>query len=176
MKSTRKIVVGIAAVASLGLAAAVYAQSGPGYGYGPGYGPGAGMGPMGMHAPQGMPGARGPGGNFDPAAMIDARMAYLKTALKITGDQEGAWSAFAATVKQQAEAMKAARVAAVQNVNAAVPDRMAQHITMTQLRLDNLKALQPQVTTLYAALSADQKAIADKILGKPRMGFARHGL
>ena len=174
MKSIKKIVVGIAVVASLGMAATIYAQTpGQGPGFGPGAGPG--MGPMGMHGAHGLPGARGPGGNFDLAAMIDARMAYVKTALKITSAQEGAWSTFAATVKQQADAMKAARAVAVQNASATVPDRMAQHIAMTQLRLDNLKALQPQVIALYASLSADQKVIADKIIGKPRMGFGRPG-
>lgn len=174
MNSTREIVVGIAAIAALGMATALYAQT---PGQGPGYGPGAGMGPMGMHAPHGMPGARGPGGHFDPAAMIDARMAYLKSALKITGDQETLWSSYSEKFKQQAQAMKAARTAVTQNTALPAPERMSQHLTLAQQQLDNMKnVILPEMRNLYDALSADQKVIADKLLGKPHMGFGRRGL
>lgn len=174
MNSTRKIIAGIAAIASVGMATALYAQT---PGQGPGYGPGAGMGPMGMHAPHGMPGARGPGGNFDPAAMIDARMAYLKSALKITSAQEALWNSYSDKIKQQAQAMKAARTAAIQTTTLPAPDRVAQHLTLAQQQLDNLKnVILPEMRNLYDVLSADQKVIADKLLGKPRMGFGRGGL
>ncbi|MFA6314136.1 MAG: Spy/CpxP family protein refolding chaperone [Sterolibacterium sp.] len=174
MTSTRNIVGTIAAVASLGFAAAVYAVDCPA----PGSGPGCGMGPMGgMHGQHGMPGARGPGGNFDPAAMLDARMTRLKSALKITAAQEPAWNEYSAAVKAQAEAMKAARAAAAaQSATLPAPQRMLQHLDMMQQHLVSMRSFVTQdVQKLYSALTPEQQAIADKVLGKPRRGFGRHG-
>ena len=73
-----------------------------GMGYGPGPGMGRGMGPWAW-AGRGM----GPHGHGNPSAMADARLAYLKSELKITSGQETAWKAFADQAKQQAEAMQA---------------------------------------------------------------------
>jgi len=121
---------------------------------------------MGMH------GARGPGANFDLAAMVDARLAKGKATLNITATQEGAWNTFAAFVKKQAEAMKAVRAAAIADTNTTVPKRMEQHVAMAQLHLDNAKAMQAQVAALYAVLTPEQQAVADKMLGRMhrRMG------
>lgn len=173
MTSTRNIVGTIAAVASLGFAAAAYAVDGPA----PGYAPGPGMGPMGgMHGPHGMPGARGPGGNFDPAAMLDARMTYLKSALKITAAQEPAWNDYSAAVKAQVEAMKTARAAAAQSAALPAPQRMLQHLDLMQQHLVTMRTFVTQdVQKLYSALTPEQQAIADKVLGKPHRGFGRRG-
>ena len=160
MNSTRKIIAGIAAIASLGVATASFAQA-PGYGPGPGFHPGHGMGPG-----AGMPGAGMGAPNFDLSAMAEARLARIKAALTITAAQEGAWGAFAAIVKQQAEAMKVVRTAAIQEAKTTVPERMAQHILIAQQHVDNMKLLQPKVADLYNMLTADQKAIADKLLGR----------
>ena len=166
MKSIRHVVLGIAAVTSLGMASALHAQPVPGQG------PPPGMGPMGMHGPQGMPGARGPGANFDPAAMVDARLARAKAALNITAAQEEAWTAFAGFVKKQAEAMKKVRAAAIAETNTKAPDRMDQYVAMAQLHLDNAKAMKSNVIALYAVLTDEQKAIADKLASRQyrRMG------
>lgn len=173
MKSTRNIVVGIAAVASLGIAAAVYAVDGPA----PGFGPGPGMGPMGgLHGPHGMHGARGQAGNFDPAALIDARMAYVKSALKITTGQEAVWNAYSDKVKQQAQAMKAARATAAQAAALPAPERLTQQLAQMQQHLDSMKSLvSTEMKNLYDILTPEQKAVADKVLGKPRRGFGRPG-
>jgi hypothetical protein len=158
MKGIRHIVLGIAAVTSLGMASALHAQGVPV----PGQVPPPGMG----HGPQGMPGARGPGANFDPAAMADARLAKAKATLNITSAQEPAWAAFAGFIKQQADAMKKVRAAAVNDTNAKVPVRMAQHVAMAELHVENAKAMQAKVTDLYNnVLTPEQQAIADKMLG-----------
>ena len=167
MKSTRKIIVGLVAVASLGIGAAVYAVDS----FGPGYG--AGMGPMGgMRAAQGMPGAKG--GNFDPAAMIDGRLAYLKSALKITTAQESYWQVFSTAFKQQGDAMQAMHTAAFQNAAATAPDRMAQHVTLMQQQLANMETMSNALKDLYAVLSTDQKTVADQLFGNMHGGFGRH--
>lgn len=164
MKSIRHIVLGIAAVTSLGMASALHAQTGPG--------PAPGMGPMGMHGPHGMPGARGPGANFDLAAMVDARLAKAKTALNITGEQETKWGAFASVVKNQAAAMKKIRTAALAETSSTVPQRLEQHVAMAQLHMDNATAMKLAANELYATLSPEQKAIADQMVGRMhrRMG------
>jgi len=168
MKNIRHIILGIAAVTSLGMASALHAQM---PGQGPGQGPGAG--PMGWHGPQGMPGARGPGANFDLAAMVDARLAKAKTALNITpGAQEEAWNSLAGYVKQQAEAMKKVRTAARAETNTKVPQRLEQHVAMAQLHLDSATTMKSKVLAVYTLLSDEQKAIADKMIGRMhrRMG------
>jgi len=187
MKSTRKLVVGIAAVASLGLAAAAFSQPAPGSGYGPG----AGMGPMGMNAGQAMPGAMGPGamrhgpmgagamgpgGNFDPAAMLETRMTYVKSALKITAGQESYWNAYSEAVKAQVAAMKAAHTAATQTQTppAPAPERVAKHLTLMQAHLTDMQTnVLPAMRSLYGSLTDEQKVIADNVLGKPQRGFRK---
>lgn len=163
MNKTRRILIGIATVASLGMAAAAIAQTPPGPGYGPppGFQPGHRMG-----AGAGMPGPGMGMPNFDIAAMAEARLTRSKAALKITPDQEAAWGAFAAIVKQQAESMKAVRAAAIAEAKTAVPERMAQHILIAQQHVDNMKALQPKLADLYNVLTAEQKAVADKLIGR----------
>lgn len=160
MNSTRKIIAGIAAIASLGMATATFAQA-PGYGPGPGFHPGHGMGPG-----AGMPGAGMGAANFDMSAMAEARLTKIKAALTITTAQEDEWGAFAAIAKQQADAMKVVRTAAIQEAKTTVPERLAQHILIAQQHVDNMKLLQPKVADLYNVLTADQKASADKLLGK----------
>lgn len=169
MNSTKKIAVRIAAVASLGIAAAAFAQGTP---PAQGYGPGPGVGQHGMGPMAGMP---GPGmvAPFDPAAMAEARLTRIKATLKITGDQEAAWAAFADAVKAQSERMKVVRAAAVREAKSTVPERMAQHIAMAKLHVANMEALQTPVNALYAKLADDQKAIADTLLG--RMHQRRRG-
>ncbi|MEK7755269.1 MAG: hypothetical protein AAB654_25320, partial [Acidobacteriota bacterium] len=132
MKRITKIAIGAVTALTLGLATAVVGAHpygngpgwgmgqgygygpgpgvGPGQGYGPGHGFGAGMGPgsgpgMMGHGPMGR--GMGPQGFGNPAAMAEARNAYLKSELKITPAQESAWKAFAGQRVQQVEAMQA---------------------------------------------------------------------
>lgn len=174
MSSIRKILIGVATVASLGIVSVTSAQvpgQGPGPGFGPGFGPGAGMGP-GRHAGPGLAGA--PGANFDPVVMVENRLGYAKTALKISGDQEDAWGKLAAAVKAQAGEMKKVRAAALAETKTSAPDRMAQRIALAKLHVANLEALQGPVNDLYGKLTAEQKAVADKLIGRMhrRMGRA----
>ena len=178
MKNFRNLVAGITTVASLGMAAAALAQTPPtppvpGTGFGP---PGVGhpamdhpgMGPMGA-----MPGAKGPGGSFDPTAMLEARMAYVKSALKITAAQEPAWNKYSAAVKAQAAKMKAARTTAVQAAPTSAPDKMLYHMDQMGTHLIDMKSfVSNEVKPFYDQLTAEQKTIADKVLGRPhpRMG------
>lgn len=146
-----------------------------------GHGPGAGRGGPGMmgmmgYGPgydRGGPGMRrggpGSGPGFSPSAMVDGRLAALKSELKITADQDSAWQAFAAKAKQQAESRQAVRGQAAAQAQTA-PERLAQHAEFAKQRAASLDAMTAAVKDLYAALTPEQKAVADQRLASGGMG------
>jgi predicted secreted Zn-dependent protease len=108
-----------------------------------------------------------------PSQMVEARLAYIKTALQITPAQSTQWNAFADVVRKQAKA----RDAKITEMRAkweqhkdgdAKPDLMAR-MEMRQKMLteastkvgEYITALKP----LYASFSDSQKEIAPQVLG-----------
>ena len=159
MKRSHKIVAGLAASLSLATAAIVYAHPA-------GSGPcmGAGMGPHGMDGRMGA-------GN--PAVMVESHLTSLKSELNLTPGQEGAWQAFADKAKQQAESMQAMR-GTMQQAAGSAPERMSQHTEMMKQRLAGMETMASAVKDLYAILTPEQKAIADKhfqMMGGRHMAF-----
>lgn len=179
MKRTTRIALGIGTALSLALASAVVNAhpSGNGPGWGMGFGPGHGMGPMGgMGYGPGMggiggtgPGAMGrgmgPQGFGDPAAMMEGRLATLKYELKITPAQENAWQAYAGKAKQQSEAMQALRTTVQGSTQATAPERLALRSEMMKKRGEQMEGMTAALKDLYAALTPEQKAIADQRMG-----------
>lgn len=183
MKRTSKIALAIGTALSLALAsAAVNAHPyGNGPGWGMGYGPGHGMGPMGgmgygpgMGPMGGMRGGMGygpmgrgmgPQSAGDPTAMVEGRLAYLKSELKITPAQETAWQGYAGKAKQQAEAMQALRTAMQGSTQASAPERLALRTEMMKKRGEQMEGMTAALKDLYAALTPEQKAIADQRMG-----------
>jgi hypothetical protein len=174
MKRATKIVIGIGAGLTLGLAAVVVNAHphgyGPGWGMeqGPGFGMGYGAGPgmgRGMAPGYGPGRGMGPQGYGNPSAMADARLAYLKSELKITSGQETAWKAFADNAKQQAEAMQALRSTVQGTAQATAPERMAQRNQIMKKRQEQMEKSTSAFKDLYAALTPEQKTIADQRLG-----------
>lgn len=149
MKKFTSVVAGLAAGVALAVAAVAYAQ--PFGGMGPGHGRGMGMG-MG-------PG-HGPMAGVDPVAMADARLADMKARLQITPAQESAWQGFAATAKQQAASMQAAR-AQMRESTGTAPDRMALRTQVMQQRTASMAAMTGALDTLYSVLTPEQRAVAD---------------
>ena len=189
MRNTRKIIAGLvtaAALATVGATAYAFPGGGPGSGcaygaqgagpMGGGYGPGMmgggprggmgqgmmGGGPRGGFGP-GMAGARG-----NPVENSAARLAFLKGELKITADQESAWQAFAKQAKDQAESMQALRAKAPAEAKTA-PERLSQRTEFAKQRAANMEARSAAFNELYAALTPEQKAIADQHFGGWRM-------
>jgi len=138
----------------------------------------AGMPMMGASSPM-QPGSRmGMRANGDPArmeAMMAKRHADLKAKLKLTAEQEGAWTTFTAAMKPPAR------------LDAKRPDRAEMDKLTTPERIDKMRALRNEhMTTMnaamdkredatkafYAALNADQKKVFDA--EHARMG-GRHG-
>lgn len=175
MKRLHKILVGTVGALSLIGAAAVMAAPGDGMGRcgdGMGMGPGMGM----MH--------EGPMRGGDIGLLAQKRLDRLKTELKITAEQEPAWQAFAAKATEQAKAMQAThqqhlqqmdKQAAAGVVNA--PERMAQHLGEMKQHLATMEAMQVTLKDLYAALTPEQRATADRHFARMqhmRMGRRMH--
>ena len=148
------------AVGAAALAVAAVATAQPCGGMGAGFGPG-----MGMRGGPGMGPGYGAHGPVDHAAVADGRLAYLKSALKITPAQESAWEAFAATSKAQAGSMDAMREKMWQG-GASAPERAAARAEAMQQRATAMAAASKAIGGLYAVLTPEQKAIADQNLGQ----------
>lgn len=160
MKSIQKIFIGIAAVASLGIANAVYAHDDSGKP------PGECMHDGVMGGLHGMDGRMGGKGAANLPAMIDKRLEKIKGELKITAAQEGAWQAFAAKTKQLGEDAQAMhekrRQAVVPATAASAPEHMEKGIESMKQHLSHMEAMLGAVKDLYAALTPEQRVIADK--------------
>jgi hypothetical protein len=124
-------------------------------------GPGAwGQGPWGGWAR----GMMGTGPRLD--ALIDGRLAYLKGALGITEAQTAAWNGYADAVRTRIDGMQAARQAMIGALDEGTAiARMDARIASMETMLTAMKALKPATETLYAALSDDQKKLADDLIG-----------
>jgi hypothetical protein len=192
MKRVTKIAIGAVTALTLGLATAVVsaqpfgygpgAGMGPGAGYGPGYGPGPGMGrgmgPMMGAGPMGYgPMGRGVGPQAwgDPAAVAESRLAGLKSELKITAAQESAWNTFANQAKQQAAAMQALMASAPGSAQATAPERIESRTQFMKKRQEQMEKGTAAFKELYAALSPEQKALADQRVGFGMMGGRAFG-
>jgi hypothetical protein len=116
-----------------------------------------------------------------PSERTEARLAYLKTALKITDAQQPQWDAFADTLRKHAreadQRVQALRTGAAGREKGARPtaiermERGQARLAATSKRLnETLSAAKP----LYAALSPEQQKIADELLTSRRHGMSRH--
>mgnify|MGYP000854560300 FL=1 len=138
----------------------------------------AGMPMMGASSPMQPGGKMGMRASRDPArmeAMMAKRHADLKAKLKLTAEQEGAWTTFTAAMKPPAR------------LDTKYPDRAEMDKLTTPERIDKMRALRSEHMTamnaamdkreeatkaFYAALNAEQKKVFDA--EHARMG-GRHG-
>lgn len=181
MKTSRKTMATMFAAAGLALVTSVAYAFPPGAGPcgaagSPGYGRGAGPG---MHG--GGPGMRGgqrPGpaaGAVDPAAQVDARLNMLRGELKISDSQQAAWDAFANAAKARAGAMVAMRTQMQSAPAQSGHEHFAQRADFAKQRAAAMESMSTAVKDLYAALTPEQKAIADQRFGA-RGGPAGRGM
>ncbi len=180
MRKITKIALAVGAALSLGLTAAgLSAQPsgmgwtghGPGHGvhgYGMGYGmgPSAGMG-YGMHGNDMEYAMHGYGMGFgaNPEA-IENRQSALKSALGITAEQEPAWQAFVDHSNTQSESRQAlfAKLHETQTAGTA-PELFAQRAEIAKQRQGELERTSTALKNLYAVLTPEQKAVADRAFG-----------
>jgi hypothetical protein len=148
----------------------VLAQSGPSRGEGP---------QARQHAQQQHEGQRAV---RMPSERVEARLAYLKTALKITDAQQSVWNSFADVLRKHAregdQRIQAARTEAAAREKGTRPtaiermERGQQRLAAAQTRqAETLAVAKP----LYAALSPEQQKVADELLTPRRDARARHG-
>jgi hypothetical protein len=140
--------------------------------------------------PQARPGPRADGmhrhmqrSQVKPSERVEARLAYIRTALKITDAQQPQWEAFANVLRKQAQQMdEFHRTRHTEGAQAGQPRRLTaierlerrqKMMTFASQRLDEVMAA---AKPLYAALSPEQQKIADDMLarqGHGRMGHHR---
>lgn len=170
MKRNRTIIAGLLLAA--GFSGIAFAQPGRG-----GYGC-DGMGPMGMGpmAGQGGPMGRQAGMKFDPAQRAERHLAFLKSDLKITADQEPLWQAFVEKMKAEAGKGFAAMRAQAADEKLTAPERMAKMQVLMQERLTAMQGVHESFNHLYGALTPEQKATADQHAARMgRSGGGRKG-
>ncbi len=134
---------------------------------------------------------------FSPAERVEARLAYLRTALKITDAQQAQWNAFAETMRkdaaERAQKMQAFREkhaqmrkeraenqAGVERQRPTAVERLERAQQRHAKATERLAAQAAAVKPLYASLSDEQKKVADVVLvpqhrgGKFHRGHGRH--
>ena len=126
------------------------------------------------------------GHHEEPAFLLDARLAGMKAALKLTPDQEKAWGPFEAAVRQADSARREAMREMHERMKGeARPDpvermqRMSDHLAKASAEL---KAIADAAKPLYDSLDESQKhrfgplmhGLAPHHMGGPMGGMGRH--
>lgn len=97
------------------------------------------------------------------AVQVERRIAGLQRRLKITPDEQPQWDAFAAVMRQNAthiEALQHDRAAKVATMTA--PEDMRSYADVARVHADDLQRLATSFDALYAAMTPEQKATADR--------------
>lgn len=157
MKTKHTLLIGL--ITAAGLAGVVHAQ-----------GPGCEM----MGGPMGGQMGKQAGKNFDPAQRAERHLGQFKSELKVTAEQESLWQAFAEKAKgQMGKGMQAMHGAADEKLSA--PERMAKRQAQMEEHLAAMKGVHESFGRLYAALSPEQKAVADQHMARMGQGMGKKG-
>ena len=99
---------------------------------------------------------------------VEQRIAMLKTALKITPDQETKWNAVAQSMRDNASQMEklVATKRAIPPEKTTAVDDLKTYQEFTEVRLDGLKHLNSAFKSLYDSMPAEQKKNADMVFEK----------
>jgi len=156
MKRASKIAIAVGLALGLGTAVVVAQPYGT-------------MGGGGMMAGGMMGGGMG-GGMGGPGMMggtysIEDRLAAQKSALKITPEQERAWTAYADVAKKQSDAMLAQHEAMWKSAPSSSAERFELSSKFMQERAQQHEALSAAYKELYTVLTPEQRAAADQRTG-----------
>jgi hypothetical protein len=96
---------------------------------------------------------------------VEQRITQLKTALKITPEQESKWTAVAQAMRDNAASMEklVATKRAIAPASMTAVDDLKTYQEFTETRLDGLKHLTSAFKSLYDSMPADQKKNADQV-------------
>jgi hypothetical protein len=110
---------------------------------------------------------------------VEQRIAELKTALKITPDQETKWNAVATAMRDSAGMMdKLVKEKRAKMANMTAVEDLKTYRDFTQAHLDGLKNVISAFDTLYDSMPAAQKKNADQVFmnfGPSNSHSASHG-
>ncbi len=96
-------------------------------------------------------------------AAVEHHIAGLQRRLKITPAQQPQWDAFTAVMRQNAAHMETLqRDRADKVATMAAPEDMRSYAELARAHAEDLQRLVPAFNELYAAMSPEQKAIADR--------------
>jgi hypothetical protein len=96
---------------------------------------------------------------------VEQRIATLHSELKITADEESKWNAVAQAMRENAANMQklAAEKSKTPPQNMTAVDDLKAYQQFSQAHVDGLKNLISSFSTLYNAMPADQKKVADDV-------------
>ena len=96
---------------------------------------------------------------------VEQRISQLKTALKITPDQESKWNSVAQAMRENAASMEklVASKRAIAPASMTAVEDLGTYREFSQAHLDGLKNLIPAFKSLYDSMPADQKKNADQV-------------
>jgi protein CpxP len=95
---------------------------------------------------------------------VEERITTLKTALKITPAQESNWTGVATAMRENAGAMETlVKSKRAKTGDMTAMDDLLTYQEFTKAHLDGLKNLTSAFRTLYDAMPADQKKVADTV-------------
>lgn len=109
-----------------------------------------------------------------PTQRVEARLAYVKTALNITNAQQTQWDAYAGVVRKFAQD-KEMRIKAKRSAWKSAPaqrqrpnaiERLEKAQSFHAERIAMINQLLEVEKPLYAALSPEQQKVADEVLGQ----------
>ena len=103
-----------------------------------------------------------------PGPQVEKRIADLRKKLQITAVQDPLWTAFASTMRQNAVRvgqMSAARTTQLGRQKA--PDEMRGYADAARTHAEDLARLVAPFEALYATMSAEQQANADRAFDRP---------
>ena len=107
-----------------------------------------------------------------PTERVEARLAYIKTALKITPAQEAQWDAYAAVARKDAKDLehfvtsKRFAEARARRERASAVERLERAQTFHAEMVTRINELLAVEKPLYAALTPQQRKVADVVLNR----------
>ncbi len=115
-----------------------------------------------VYADQAAPGEAMSHTHPDPVVTVNKRLARFKEELKITSDQESAWNAYAEKTRNNVKDIRDQMQAAMRDTAETAPERFDRHIELMKKRLASFENMDDALKGLYAALTPEQKTIADR--------------
>jgi protein CpxP len=114
--------------------------------------------------PEEVTSATGPvAGQAAPADHIEGHIAFLKTELKITPDQEGDWDKVAAAMRKDVSESRAADQHYMSQGQPSALDSLSERTYYAELRAQGERRFMEAFKPLYGKLSAGQKQAADEL-------------